>query len=132
MAYPSASIEEILDEDMIVPEETAPIFNTKEDIWGNYEPMVADIATYQLRDEDVLIEYSADGTEMRLIENISLNSPLTRDGTSKNKIKFSNKAQQFAIAGARSEVEQKKKLFEELVPDYLHDFHDIFAKDGFN
>jgi hypothetical protein len=84
--YPSASIEEIPDEEMTVPEETAPIFDTKEDIWGNYKPMVTDITTYQLWDEDVLIEYSEDGTEMRLIENVSFDSPLTRDGTSKNKI----------------------------------------------
>jgi hypothetical protein len=69
---------------------------------------------------------------MRLIENVSLNTPLTKDGTSKNKMKFSNKAQQFAIAGVHSEIEQKKKPFEELVPGYLHDFCDIFAKDGLN
>jgi hypothetical protein len=132
MTYPSASIEEIPDEEMTVPEETAPVFDTKEDIWGNYEPMVTDITTYQLWDKDVLIEYSTDGTKMRLIENVSLDSPLTKDGTSKNKMKFSNKSQQFTIARAHSEVEQKKKLFEELVPSYLHDFHDIFAKDGLN
>jgi len=130
--YPSASIEEIPDEEMVVPEETAPVFDTKEDIWENYEPMVTDITTYQLWDEDIIIEYSADGTEMRLIENVSLDSPLMKDGTSKNEIKFSNKAQQFAITGAHSEVELKKKSFEELVPSYLHDFHDIFAKDGLN
>jgi len=44
--YPSVSIEEIPDEEMTVPEETAPVFDTKEDIWGNYEPMVTDITTY--------------------------------------------------------------------------------------
>jgi len=132
MTYPSASIEEIPDEEMTVLEETAPVFNTKEDIWGNYEPMVTNITTYQLRDEDVLIEYSEDGMEMRLIENVSLDSPLTKDSTSKNEMKFSNKTQQFAIAGAHSEVEQKKKSFEELVPSYLHDFCDIFAKDSLN
>jgi hypothetical protein len=130
--YPSASIEEIPDEEMMVPEETAPVFDTKEDIWENYEPMVTDITTYQLWDEDVIIEYSADGMEMRLIENVSLDSPFMKDGTSKNEMKFSNKAQQFAIAGVHSEVELKKKSFEELVPSYLHDFHDIFAKDGLN
>jgi hypothetical protein len=91
--YPSTSIEEIPDEEMTVPEETALVFDTKEDIWGNYEPMVTDIATYQLRDEDVLIEYSADGTEMRLVKNVSFDSPLTKDGTSKNEMEFSNKAQ---------------------------------------
>jgi hypothetical protein len=55
--------------------------------------MVTDIATYQLQDEDILIEYSEDGMKMHFIENVSLDSPLTTDGTSKNKIKFSNKAQ---------------------------------------
>jgi len=69
---------------------------------------------------------------MWLIKNVSLDSPLTKDGTSKNEMKFGNKAQQFAIVGAHSEVEQKKKSFEELVPNYLHDFRDIFAKDGLN
>jgi hypothetical protein len=130
--YPSASIEEIPDEEMTIPEEMAPIFDTKEDIWGNYEPMVTNITTYQIQDEDILIEYLADGTEMRLIKNVSFDSPLTKGGTSKNEMKFSNKAQQFTIAGARSEVEQNKKSFKELVPGYLHDFCDIFAKDGLN
>jgi hypothetical protein len=132
MTYLSVSIKEIPDEEMTVPEETAPVFDTKEDIWGNYKPMVTDISTYQLQDEDVLIEYSEDRMEMCLIENVSLNSPLTKDGTSKNEMKFSNKAQQFAITGAHSKVEHKKKSFEELVPSYLHDFCDIFAKDGLN
>jgi hypothetical protein len=132
MTYPSASIEEIPDEEMTVPEETAPVFDTKEDIWGNYESMVTNITTYQLQDEDVLIEYSEDRMEMRLIENVSLDSPLTKDGTSKNEMKFSNKAQQFTITRAHSEVEQKRKSFEELVPGYLHDFRDIFAKDSLN
>jgi hypothetical protein len=130
--YPSASIEEIPDEEMTVPEEMAPVFDTKEDIWGNYEPMVTDITTYQIQDEDILIKYLVDRMEMHLIENVSFDSPLTKDGTSKNKMKFSNKAQQFTIAGAHSEVEQKKKSFEELVPSYLHDFRDIFTKDGLN
>jgi hypothetical protein len=114
--YPSASIEEIPDEEMTVPEEMAPIFDTKEDIWGNYEPMVSDITTYQLWDEDVLIEYSKDGTKMHLIENVSLDSPLTKDGTSKNEIKFSNKAQQFTIAGAHGKVEQKRNCLKNWYP----------------
>jgi len=69
---------------------------------------------------------------MHLIENVSFDTPLMKDGTLKNKMKFSNKAQQFAVAGVHSEIEQKKKPFEDLVPNYLHDFHDIFAKDGLN
>jgi hypothetical protein len=128
----SVKLEEIPDEDAFIPADTTPVFDTKEDIWDNYEPMVTDIATYQLHDEDVLIEYSADGMEMRLIENVSFDIPLTKDGTSKNEMKFSNKAQQFAVTGVHSEIEQKKKPFEELVPGYLHDFCDIFAKDGLN
>jgi hypothetical protein len=70
-----AKIEEIPDKETYIPTETAPVFDTKEDIWNTYKPMVTDIATYQLRDEDVLIEYSTDGTEMRLIENISFDTP---------------------------------------------------------
>jgi hypothetical protein len=132
MVSPSVRIEEIPDEETLTPAETAPIFDTKEDIWNNYEPMVTDVTTNQLHDEDVLIEYSEDGTEMRLIENVSLDTPLTKDGTSKSEMKFSNKAQWLVIAGAHSKVEQKKKPFEELVSSYLHDFHDIFAKDGLN
>jgi hypothetical protein len=69
---------------------------------------------------------------MRLIENVSFDTLLTKDGTSKNEMKFSNKAQQFAATGVHSEIEQKKKSFEELVPSYLHDFRNIFAKDGLN
>jgi hypothetical protein len=46
--------------------------------------------------------------------------------------KFSNKVQQFTMASAHGEAEQKKKSFEELVPSYLHDFSDIFVKDGLN
>jgi hypothetical protein len=44
-------------------------------------------------------------------------------------LKTSNKAQEFALKDAQ---EKKKKTFEELVPDYLHDFADVFAKDGLN
>jgi len=121
---------------MLIPaqRETNPytIFDAKEDIWGNYKPMVTDIATYQLQDEDVLIEYSEDGSEICLIENVSFDTPLMKDGTFKDKMKFSNKAQQFAVAGAHSKIGQKKKPFEELVPGYRHDFRDVFAKDGLN
>jgi len=46
--------------------------------------------------------------------------------------KFSNKAQQFAMAGAHREVEQKKKSFEELVLSYLYDLTNIFATDMLN
>jgi hypothetical protein len=42
---------------------------------------------------------------------------------------MSNKVQEFALKDAQ---EKKKKTFEELVPDYLHDFADVFTKDGLN
>jgi hypothetical protein len=41
-------------------------------------------------------------------------------------LKTSNKAQEFAL----TDTQEKKKTFEELVPDYLHDFANVFAKDG--
>ncbi|KAG2062730.1 hypothetical protein BDR04DRAFT_1164723 [Suillus decipiens] len=41
--------------------------------------------------------------------------------------KFSNKAQEFT-----THKKEKKKSFEELVLSYLHDFHDIFMKEGLN
>src|SRR6267154_208748 len=112
---------------------------------------VDDVATYPIADDEVLLEYLADGTSVRLIENFDFaDIPLTRDGTSAKEIrriakitplrntwvlagspieenqKTSNKAQEFAT----SEREKKKKSFEELVPKYLHDYADIFAKDG--
>jgi hypothetical protein len=138
MAPFSARIEKVLDEDVHIPTEISPIFDTKEDIWNNYEPPGTDVSTYHLNDEDVLIEYLMDGSEMGIIENVSFDTPLTKDSTSKAEqkqspsMKFSNKAQQFAVAGAHSKVEQKKKSFEELVPGHLHDFANIFTKDGLN
>jgi hypothetical protein len=44
----TVKIKEIPDEETFIPAETAPVFDTKEDIWNNYEPMVTNIATYQL------------------------------------------------------------------------------------
>jgi hypothetical protein len=42
---------------------------------------------------------------------------------------MSNKAQKFALKDAQ---EKKKKTFGELVPDYLHNFTDVFTKEGLN
>ncbi|KAG2344890.1 hypothetical protein BDR05DRAFT_947210 [Suillus weaverae] len=137
---------------MIMPIET-PDFDTMQDVWVQ-AAKVEDIASYPLKDDEVLIEYSSDGTSVRLIENLNLDTPLTRDGTSKNEqrkktpfllrniwllaaakkeeeeySKTSNKAQEFTKEKAE---EQKKKTFEELIPKYLHDFADIFVKDGLN
>jgi hypothetical protein len=136
-------------------EEDSPTdWDTKEDVWVNetqFAPCIEDPASYPLSDDEVLIEYSVDASSLRLIENLSLDSKLTRDGTSKTELrraalnspfrndwilreakvnyqKTSNKAQEFALAGEQ----EKKKTFEELVPKYLHDFADVFADDGLN
>jgi hypothetical protein len=47
---------------------------------------VEDIATYILEDDEILLEYSADGETLHVIENLIFTSPLTHDGTSKAKI----------------------------------------------
>jgi hypothetical protein len=134
------------------PSENFPSMDTKEDVWvGQMAPKVQELATYLLQDDEILIEYAPDGTTIQLIENLSFNTPLTRDRTSKKEqtkktpfplrniwilaaqgeeyMKTSNKAQEFAKEKA---TKLQKKLFEELVPRYLHDFVDIFAKDGLN
>jgi hypothetical protein len=147
-----ATIEEIVDEEapglLPIPDEDDEIFDEKHDVWINqldehFAPAVSSIAEYTLLDEEFLVEYTADSDELRVIENVSMDTPLMKDGTSFSEQKTtvtplprptespktSNKAQQFALA---ANAEQKKKSFEELVPEYLHDFADIFAKDGLN
>jgi hypothetical protein len=147
-----ATIEEIVDEEapglLPIPDEDDETFDEKHDVWINqldehFAPAVSSIAEYALLDEEFLVEYTVDSDELRVIENTSMDTPLTRDGTSFSEQKTtvtplprpaespktSNKAQQFALA---ANAEQKKKSFEELVPEYLHDFADIFAKDGLN
>jgi hypothetical protein len=130
-------------------------FDTPRDIWmgeNQFALPVTDVSTFELSEDEVLLEYSSDGSSLRIRENIHFDSPLTRDGTSAAEIrrtacmiplrnnwilstskdeprKLSNKAQEFAVAG---EQEKKKKTFEELVPSYLHDYADIFADDGLN
>jgi hypothetical protein len=83
----TASIEEVPDEEKPVstpiPKEMSVVISTKEDIWDSFELPVTDISTYLLHDNDVLIEYQADGSEMHIMENISFNTPLTQDGISK-------------------------------------------------
>jgi hypothetical protein len=122
------------------------LFNVhQESRWSSHLPINSD---------EVLIEYAQDGSSVTLHENLSFDSPLTCDSTSASNIwwtatprplrnlwiytqktkedeylKTSNKAQEFALKDAQ---EKKKKTFEELVPDYLHDFTDIFTKDGLN
>jgi hypothetical protein len=127
-----------------------------EDVWDDtsmFARKVDDPVTYPINDDEVLIEYTQDGSSVTLHENLSFDSHLTRDGTSASKIqrtaalrplrnswiyaqkteedeylKTSNKVQEFALKDAQ----EKKKTFEELVPDYLHDFTDVFAKDILN
>jgi len=139
------------------PDDEPPLYDTMEDVWDDssmFARKVEDPVTYPINDDEVLIEYAQDGTSVTLHENLSFDSPLTRDGTSASEIrrtaalrplrnswiyarkteeneylKTSNKAQEFALKDAQ---EKKKKTFEELVPDYLHDFADVFAKDGLN
>jgi hypothetical protein len=148
-----ATIEEIVDDEapslLPIPDDDDETFDEKHDVWINqlnehFAPAVSSIAEYALLDKEFLVEYSADSNELRVIENVSMDTPLTKDGTSFSEQKkttvtplprptespkTSNKAQQFALA---ANAEQKKKSFEELVPEYLHDFADIFAKDGLN
>jgi hypothetical protein len=66
------------------PSENLPDMGTKEDVWvGQMAPRVEELATYPLQDNKILIEYTPDGTNICLIENLLFNTPLTRDGTSK-------------------------------------------------
>ncbi|KAG2343093.1 hypothetical protein BDR05DRAFT_1000403 [Suillus weaverae] len=136
-------------------EEPFPQLDTKEDVWDDtFARKVEDPATYSINDDEILIEYAPDGSSITLFKNLSFDSPLTQDGTSASEIwrtaaiqplrnswifmrkteeeeylKTSNKAQEFALKDTQ---EKKKKTFEELVPEYLHDFTDVFAKDGLN
>jgi hypothetical protein len=128
-----------------------------EDVWNNttvFARKVEDPVSYPINDDEVLIEYAQDGSSVTLYENLSFDSPLTCDGTSASEIrrtaafrplrntwiyarkteedeylKMSNKVQEFTLKDAQ---EKKKKTFEELVPDYLHNFADVFTKDGLN
>jgi len=139
------------------PDDEPSQYDTMEDVWDDspiFARKVEDPVTYPISDNEVLIEYAQDGSFVTLHENLSFDSPLTRDGTSASEIrrtaalrplrnswiyaqkteedkylKTSNKVQEFALKDAQ---EKKKKTFEELVPDYLHDFANIFAKDGLN
>jgi hypothetical protein len=154
----TASIEEIADEEapglLPIPEDDEEMitenderFDTTNDVWidrldEHFAPAVSSIAEYALQDDEFLVEYS-NSMDLRVFENESMDTPLTKDGTSfaeqkkpvsplprpAEYVKIGNKAQQFALA---ANAEQKKKSFEELVPEYLHDFADIFAKDGLN
>jgi hypothetical protein len=134
------------DEEMIA--ENDERFDTTHDVWidrlsESFAPAVINAMEYPLTDDEFLVEYAHDITEIQTFENASMDTPLTKDGISLAEqktlvtplsrpteyMKIGNKAQQFALA---ANAEQKKKSFEELVPEYLHDFADVFAKDGLN
>jgi hypothetical protein len=76
----TTSIEEVPDEEepalAPIPDETSKTFDTK-DIWDNFEPSISDVSTYLLHDNDVLIEYQTNGSEMCIINNMSFDTPLT-------------------------------------------------------
>ena len=68
-----------------------PEFDATNDTWVGEIACalrVDDIATYPLSNNEVLLEYSADGTSVRLIENFDFaDIPLTRDSTSAKEIR---------------------------------------------
>jgi hypothetical protein len=86
-----AIIEEIVDEEapglLTIPDDDDETFDEKHDVWINqldehFAPAVSSIAEYALLDEEFLVEYSVDSDELRVIENISMDTPLMKDGTS--------------------------------------------------
>jgi hypothetical protein len=65
-------------------------YDTMEDVWDDssiFARKVEDPVTYPINDDEVLIEYAQDGTSVTLHENLSFDSPLTRDGTSASEIR---------------------------------------------
>jgi hypothetical protein len=72
------------------PDDEPPQYDTMEDVWDNssmFARKVEDPVTYPINDDEVLIEYTQDGTSVTLHENLSFNSPLTCDGTSASEIR---------------------------------------------
>jgi len=71
------------------PDDELPQYDTMEDVWNDtsvFSRKVEDPVTYPINDVEVLIEYAQDGSSITLHENLSFDSPLTRDGTSTSKI----------------------------------------------
>jgi hypothetical protein len=65
-------------------------YDTMEDVWDDssmFARKVEDPVTYPINDDEVLIEYAQDGSSITLHENLSFDSPLTRDGTSASEIR---------------------------------------------
>jgi hypothetical protein len=71
------------------PDDEPSQYDTMEDVWDDssmFARKVDDPVTYPINDDEVLIEYAQDGTSVTLHENLSFDSPLTRDGTSASEI----------------------------------------------
>jgi len=71
------------------PDDEPPQYDTMEDVWDDssmFVRKVEDPVTYPINDDEVLIEYAQDGSSVTLHENLSFDSPLTRDGTSASEI----------------------------------------------
>jgi hypothetical protein len=61
-----------------------------EDVWDDpsmFARKVEDPVTYPINNNEVLIEYTQDGSSVTLHKNLSFNSPPTRDGTSASEIR---------------------------------------------
>src|SRR6267154_2534780 len=94
---------------------SVPEFDATNDMWVGEVACtlrVDDIATYPIADDEVLLEYSADGTSVRLIENFDFaDIPLTRDGTSAKEIRRVAKTtplrNTWVLAGSPIEDNQK-------------------------
>jgi hypothetical protein len=71
------------------PDNKPPQYDTMEDVWDDssmFTRKVEDPVTYPINDDEVLIEYTQDGSSITLHKNLSFNSPLTCDGTSASEI----------------------------------------------
>jgi hypothetical protein len=61
-----------------------------EDVWDDssmFARKVENPVTYPINDNEILIKYTQDGSSVTLHENLSFDSPLTRDGTSASEIR---------------------------------------------
>jgi hypothetical protein len=72
------------------PDDEPSQYDTMEDVWDDssmFARKVEDPVTYPINDDEILIEYAQDGSSVTLHENLSFDSPLTRDGTSASEIR---------------------------------------------
>jgi hypothetical protein len=72
------------------PDDELPQYDTMEDVWNDtsvFARKVEDPVTYPINDDEVLIEYTQDGSSITPHENLSFDSPLTCNGTSASEIR---------------------------------------------